>query len=119
MKHDRGAGYADMEVASKKSTNAVSLLQTRTPLQARTGAKVARKERSSDPAFNSIVGVKPAKASSRLTVSPSGGHQGPEGQAALRYRHEGRDAVRYWRYLGKLERVSLGRMGSHLRDLHD
>jgi Ku protein len=47
------------------------------------------------------------------------GDQGPEGEATLRDRHEGRRAVRTCGDLGELERAGVGRMDSHVRDYHD
>ena len=47
------------------------------------------------------------------------GDQGPEGQAALCDRHEGRQPVRPWRAVGELERPDLRRVDPHLRDHHD
>src|SRR5262245_41109556 len=46
------------------------------------------------------------------------GDQGPEGEAALRDRHEGRRAVRACRDLGELERAGVGRMDSDVRNRH-
>src|SRR5437016_766956 len=62
----------------------------------------------------------------RATLHRAGGRllrvasdQGPEGEAAVRDRHEGRRPVRHRRYLGELEGSRLGRVDPHVRDHHD
>ena len=47
------------------------------------------------------------------------GYQGPEGQAALCHRHEGRRAVRHCWPVGELEAAHLQRMDQDVRSDHD
>jgi hypothetical protein len=46
------------------------------------------------------------------------GDQGSEGKAAVRYRYEGRRAVRHRRHLGELEGAGFGRMDSDFCNYH-